>query len=686
MISRGMDSSRGARWLSLASGLGVAALCGLFFLSFDAPWALRGENKISLFPMYADAWRQWSSGHVPLWTSGMFGGFPLLAGMQSSALYPPHALAFAFTTPPHWRAMDVSLALHAGLLAAGYVRLLLHLKVRPLGALLGGALACMAPQVVYWTNFVPSFAAIAWWPWLFLAADRLGKPQRAAHGSLVLGAVALAAQVLVGYLEFAVYSGCFAAIWILANPSGTDLRVRSARVLGLAASAGLLAAPQLLPTALALQSSVREALALDPLAQQWAGVSALFDPREGASGRGLTSTFLGAATLLLAACALGLRARASVRIAVIAGIAALLSFAEATPLYDGLSTLPPFSLFRAPIKFYVATNLCVALLAALGFEALLSRGSRRLAITGFALGALALVEYGAHLSFEVPVVASRHVLGEVEVPQGVARFEALLPILLPPNTAEPPPRLLNVGWAGGFGSLGEVYGVESILGHSPALLSLLSKRQAQLLQRSIYEGFRWIDRDWLDLLGVQLVSVQGRCGRFAGRGLETLQREAGLCLLRNPSQPARFELLERAHVVADEDAELERIQTLPGAATPVVAGDRSDSISWTPPGASGKVESLSYRPGAFRLRTNTQQERLLLVREARSDGWSAWVDGSATRILPAAGLFFAIPIPAGVHDVEVTYRARGLGTGLALASAWLALMAGLAWRARARHH
>ena len=492
--------------------------------------------------------------------------------------------------------------------------------------------------------------------------------------------------MFVGYLEFAVYSGCFAAIWILASPSGADLRVRSTRVLGLAASAGLLAAPQLLPTALALQSSVRESLALDPLAQQWAGISALFDPREGASGRGLTSTFLGAATLLLAACALGLRARASIRIAVIGGIAALLSFSEATPLYDWLSSLPIFSLFRAPIKFYVATNLCVALLAALGFEALLSRGSRRLAMAGFALGAVALAEYGAHLSFELPVVASRHVRGEVELPQGVARFETLLPILLPPNTVEPPPRLLNVGWAGSFGSLGEVYGVESILGHSPALLSLLNARQAQLLQRSIYEGFGWLDRDWLDLLGVQLVSVQGRCGRFAGRSLETLQQEPGLCLLRNPSQPPRVELLEQVQVVADEDTELERIQAIPGASIPVVVGDGSDSDSWTLPGAAGKVETLSYRPGAFRLRTTTQQQRLLLVREARGDGWSARVDGNATRTLPAAGLFFAIPIPAGVHDVDVTYRTRGLGTGLALASAWLAGMAGLAWRARVRHH
>ena len=143
-------------------------------------------------------------------------------------------------------------------------------------------------------------------------------------------------------------------------------------------------------------------------------------------------------------------------------------------------------------------------------------------------------------------------------------------------------------------------------------------------------------------------------------------------------------MLEQVHVVADEDAEFERIQTLPGGAVPVVDRDGSPSISWTVPGTDGKVETLSYRPGAFRLRTTSQQDRLLLVREARSSGWSASVDGEATRILPAAGLFFAIPIPAGIHEVEVTYRAPGLALGLALASAWLAAIAGGAWRAR-RH-
>ena len=215
------------------------------------------------------------------------------------------------------------------------------------------------------------------------------------------------------------------------------------------------------------------------------------------------------------------------------------------------------------------------------------------------------------------------------------------------------------------------------------MLSLISPRQARLLYRP-FEGFRWLDREWLDLLGVQLVAVRRRCGRFRGRGLETLQQEETMCLLRNPSWPARFDLLDEAHPVADEGAELDRVNTLPGAAPPVVTGDASGWPSWWSGGSGGHVETLSYRPGAFRLRTTTEQERLLLVREARSEGWKAQVDGNPTRIFPAAGLFFAVPIPAGVHIVEVEYEARGLRAGLGLAAAWVVVAVGLWWRDRHR--
>jgi hypothetical protein len=116
---------------------------------------------------------------------------------------------------------------------------------------------------------------------------------------------------------------------------------------------------------------------------------------------------------------------------------------------------------------------------------------------------------------------------------------------------------------------------------------------------------------------------------------------------------------------------------------PVVVGAGTKWPAWRRPGrlAAGEgVETLAYRPGAFRLRTTSERERLLLVREARDAGWHAQVDGKPAGILPAAGLFFAIEIPPGHHEVDVRYEARGLATGLALAGVWLVGVGVLRWR------
>ena len=63
------------------------------------------------------------------------------------------------------------------------------------------------------------------------------------------------------------------------------------------------------------------------------------------------------------------------------------------------------------------------------------------------------------------------------------------------------------------------------------------------------------------------------------------------------------------------------------------------------------------------------------------------VDGRAAPIYPAAGVFFAVPVPAGRHRVALSFRAPGFAAGLALGGSWL-LLAGLAFapdvRARAR--
>ena len=53
-----------------------------------------------------------------------------------------------------------------------------------------------------------------------------------------------------------------------------------------------------------------------------------------------------------------------------------------------------------------------------------------------------------------------------------------------------------------------------------------------------------------------------------------------------------------------------------------------------------------------------------------------------TPIFPAAGLFFAVPIPAGVHVIDIVYEARGLELGVGLAGVWILASGALWWRAR----
>lgn len=685
-----MESQRSSPGLALAAGCLATAAALLYFYSFDEPWALRGENKISLFPMAADAWRQWTSGHFPSWTSGIFAGFPLFAGSQSSALYLPHGLAFWLTPAPHWRAMDLALALHAGLLGAGCVRVLLLLGVRGAGAVLGALLTLMAPQIVYWTNFVPLFVSIAWWPWLLVAAERLGRPDRPALGGVVLGATAIAAQVLAGFVEYAVYSGGLGALWILASPGRLPASTRLVRIALLGSSTALLAAPQLLPSLLGLDVGARDIRGRDFLSVDPAGIAAFIDPRSGSSGSGLTSVFFGGATLLLAAGAVVLRAPRSLLLASLAGLTALLALGSRTPLYDLLTALPVFDLFRGPVKFLVASQVFVAFLAALGFESLLRRSARSTApiaisLAAWTLAALAVAEHTGQLALQLPLVARPHLKGEYAVPADMTGFEAFLPDLsLRDPTQGPPPRVLHASYPGTFGSLAQVYGVESVLGSPPAMLGT---RAAALLRPSVMDGLPGRDSRWLDRFGVQLVVARDPCERFAGRRLAVLRREHGFCLLRNPSRPTRVELIERAILVGDQDSELQHILEHPEAHLPVVApaappGGPPDWHNAGPLGPDENVTHLAYRPGAFDLRVTTNRERLLLVREARSPGWRAQLAGKPVPILPAGGLFFAVAVPPGEHEIVLRHTTPGLVAGLTLAGAWLLVVAVLWMRGR----
>ena len=100
------------------------------------------------------------------------------------------------------------------------------------------------------------------------------------------------------------------------------------------------------------------------------------------------------------------------------------------------------------------------------------------------------------------------------------------------------------------------------------------------------------------------------------------------------------------------------------------------------PGASGTATILSYEPERVVIEVDSDGPALLLLNDASYPGWRATVNGETTPIYQANGLFRAIEVPAGSHEVvftffPITYQTGRILTMLGL-GLWL-LLALLNW-------
>ena len=659
----------------VAVGTAVAALVAAVMLASEQPWTLHGDNRFIHYPMTLAAYRSWLAARIPEWSGGLFLGYPLLADPVTAALYPPHLLAFAVTPPPHLRAYDLATALHAGLLAAGSLVLLRLLGAGFLVAVFGAALALASPFTHWWAHgFLPQWSSLAWWPWVFVAVEGLSRPGRSTFGAYaMLGWVALASQVLVGYPEYALYSGTAAAAWLFTRRGGPSLRARLARVSVLAAGGAAIAAPQLLPTWVTARESLRSGLP-DPLLSRFVVVTpgeALASVLPWASAGAGERMHLGAAAAALALLAVVRRKPRAGFLAALAVVAVVLSLGSRGALYDLLHALPGFRVFRGPVKFWPFAELAVAWGAGLGIAALPARRRTLTALLAMIIGTAALAERSIHVW---PLLrryagllpderAVRDDLAFIEA-SGLAR-ETL-------RTA-PPDRvaILLPGSPVVFGNLGMVFGLESPSGGSTPLVG---RRQLAILARSPRA-------DEIDLLGVRFVLTTPQlCRTLAHRyGLRPWMENATACVLENVDRPPRYELPAEWRVVAAEESMLDEARReTPGGF--VVVGPADALAPYLAGPSPGEVAVLSYREGRVRLRVSAARPALLLVREAWAPGWDARVDGVATPLLPAAGVFFAVRVSPGDHVVDLRYRAPALRLGFGLAGGWLVLVAVAALR------
>lgn len=649
-------------------GASVAAVVVALLLMGDPPWTLCLDNRGSFLGQTLEAYRAWTSGRLPQWTNAFWGGFPLLGDPTSAALYPPHLLAFAVTPAPHLRAFDVAFGLHMGLLVAGAVYLLCLLGVRPAAAVFGGVLTLLSPFEHYaGLAFFPVLGALTWWPWSFAAAERLARPETAAIGRwAVLGWIALAAQVLVGDPEFALYGGLVSGMWLLTRRAGLPVhrRLLRAGLLGLGAVA--LAAPQLLPAIRYLPATWRAVGQTNAtLTSLWLG-----DPLglvlAGRGPIGGFPFFFGLATVSLALVAVVTRRPRSLFLAGAALVGFVLALGAQTPLYDLLHALPPFYLFRGPFKFLPLAEFAVAWLAALGVGPL-CRTTRRPALALAVLLALGAVgERAAYVWRWIPFYGEMRRY-DASAPDAVRGLRATS---LARDSGSPRPWVLEFPGRAlirVIGNLTAAAGLDAVTGGGVAMLGHAHTRLILVHSPG---------RALLDLFGVGFVVVmQPHCRAVAERlGLPVSEENDVLCVLSNPIRWDRFTLLARVAAVESVDAMLAAVERGATAPVPVVAAEPvADSTG-------GTVTVREFGPGWTRLETVAAETTFLLARESLVPGWEARVDGAPVAVHPAAGIFFAVRVPPGRHDVDLVYRAPGFLPGLVVAAVWSVAAAGWALR------
>ncbi len=347
-------------------------------------------------------WRRFAAGaardgHVPLWNPLSRFGQPFVAEPQSGFFYLPHHL---FDFLPAAAAFDLTIALHLFVAAIGTYGLLRRFDAAKEAAVLAAFVFAFGTYFTVNLEFMSVMDTLAWAPLTILLVCRVGdggNMRRVAARTLVLTFV-LALQIFAGQIQVMAFT-CVAAL-TYAIAAGVAEKRRGA---ALASSVGLVAAAllaaglalvQVLPTLDLLPHSIR-AGGVDP------GLDiASMSPRHlatvvfpfafGGPGTGnwwgvtLSEFWMGCfhvgLTPLVAAAfvALGRRrgtaatgAAAASAVLLIAGL--LVAMGKYTPVYGWLQALPTAELVRWPAKGLQLVAIAIAVLAGLGFDALLAR-------------------------------------------------------------------------------------------------------------------------------------------------------------------------------------------------------------------------------------------------------------------------------------------------------------------------
>lgn len=669
-----------------------------------------------------------SRGEFPLWNPWICLGLPFTGNPQSALYYPPNWLTHILD-PRH--SLSWLLAAHHLFAGLGVYCLLRRCGLSWSAGVLGGIAFLGAPFLIAQAaeGHYPQICAVAWIPWAFLAYDRFrdartpleARQSQPSSGTALLAAV-LAACFFCGHAQETYYlvlllTGCLAADALTRWWRG-DRRTAASLCAGWLRCGLLVAgivAIDLIPIVFATLRTARPGLAQQGVGFGWTGmtldsVRELFDPfaltRPERWQPGTTPFWeklfhFGILPLGLAALGIGLgwRRPPARRMAALWIVTVAFAFGARGTAYQVLADcVPGLGWFREPSRILFFTSFATACLAACGWDAVW-----RCAASW--LGRPAPAAFWSRLGSVAVILLC---LGELAwFASQVTETATLQPL----EERSPQLAALIRGAAAGQRVLApqEVLSdldavrlrVPKVSGYEPAgplaYLLVNSQLQGALQQPPDPMGFLpadplQMDRRWLELLGVRHVVRAGRVADVpegwrrvgAFRLSPAVQRRGGH---RDPN-PVRWEVLEldsalpRAWVVGHVTPESrlpEFALSLSGIDLRREVALRRDVLPDGPRATFAAATITGETPDRIEVEAVLDAPGYLVLSDLWFPGWTAIIGDQAAPVLPANGVFRAVPLPEGRHRVVLAYRPRGLVLGGFITTITLLV---LAWCAR----
>ncbi|SRR5579871_1258353 len=214
-----------SRWAPVVY-LPVLALTALW-LGGRLPY--HNDLLIYVYPERAYNAQSLGAGLIPLWNPYLSCGIPHLANWQSAFFYPPYWLLNLLGLPQGlvWLAL-----LHDAWAFAGFFYWARSRKCGVGVSLLGAlSFAGSAHFIRCWIN-LPFIATLSWVPWAFLCVEQALQRPRLRENLLAVGVLSL--QLLAGYPTFVLYTWAVLGVWAAFRRPFLPALVRTAGIMGAA--------------------------------------------------------------------------------------------------------------------------------------------------------------------------------------------------------------------------------------------------------------------------------------------------------------------------------------------------------------------------------------------------------------------------------------------------------------------